>query len=292
MTSGIVISNATKQYKDIKALNNVSVTIKSNKIYGLLGKNGAGKSTLIKAIGNKIFINEGTILIDQEDNNGNENALSKIYIMSEAHVLPNFNCKTLFKLSKDFNPKFDINLALKMAELFNLDINKRIKKLSTGYNTISKFILAMASGVDYIFLDEPVLGLDSEHRNYVYKLILDLHHKNESTIIISTHLIDEIQNLLEEIIIIKNGNILENSTKDELLESYYFVKGLENEVSNYISDLTVIKQYKQLGYLVALIKGKIPKSIPNLEINKAGLEELFTNITSNEEGKYEIFSKL
>ena len=150
------------------------------------------------------------------------------------------------------------------------------------------------SNAPYIFLDEPVLGLDFVHREYVYKIILEVQMKKMCTIIISTHIIEEISNIIENVIIINDGEILENIQKDELIKQYYLVNGSIESVKDFIVEKEVItSQY--LGNLAnVLIKGEMPISnLDDLTFSRIDLQQIAARISKIKEGQdYENFSNI
>ena len=215
----VVVSNACKKYGDTIALDNISLTLEENKIYGLLGRNGAGKTTLLNVINNRIFLNEGTIFIDHKSLSANESSLGKIYFMTEQNLYPEaMKVKELFSWTKEFYPNFDRSYALELSKKFELNINKKIKELSTGYSSICKIINTMASGAEILMFDEPVLGLDANHRELFYKELMESYIEKPKTIIISTHLIEEVAQLLERVVIIKDGKLIVDKSVEELLK--------------------------------------------------------------------------
>ena len=192
----IQIKNVTKQYKDVIALDNVSFSFEHGKIYGFLGRNGAGKSTLINIIANRIFADSGEVLIDDIPAKENMKIHDKIFCMSEADLYDtNLKIKDLFKWTDRFYDDFDKEKALEIANKFNLNINKKFKALSKGYQSIFKLTVALSLNVPYIIFDEPVLGLDANHRELFYDLLLKDYENSGRTIIIATHLIEEVANL-------------------------------------------------------------------------------------------------
>ena len=282
--NGIIIDNISKQYKNVKALDDVSLTFEEGKIYGLLGRNGAGKSTLIKAISNRIFVDSGKITVDGDDNVENEVALGKMHVMSEVEMydLPE-RVSSYFKIMKDFNSEFDVDYAKAMAEKFKLPLNKKMKELSTGYKSIFKFISALASNCKYIFLDEPVLGLDANHRELAYRMIIEHYSETGCTIVISTHLIEEIANLLEEIIVIKNGKVIVKKDKEELLKEGYSVSGSSTNITEYIKGKNVISTQTMGGLMWCCITGEMPKeAVASIEYSRLDLQQLFIKLTSEE----------
>lgn len=164
--SVIKADNIIKKYGRNYALVGVSVEIEKGRIYGLLGRNGAGKSTLMNIITNRVFANSGRCTLDGEDLLENDKALNRIYAMSESVTMPaGLTFKQAVNITADFYGGFDKDYAYSLAEKFKLDPKKRLSALSTGYLTVSKLILTLASGADFLFFDEPVLGLDANHRD-------------------------------------------------------------------------------------------------------------------------------
>lgn len=282
----IQVIDAVKKYREVNALDKVTLTIEEGKIYGLLGRNGAGKSTLIKAISNRIFLNEGSIFVDGENNVENEKALSKIFVMSEADDYPDYKVSEVFKWLKMYNSEFDIEFAEKLSGMFKLNLNKPMRTQSTGYKSITKFIASMSSNLPYIFLDEPVLGLDANHRALAYKIILETYAKYQPAIVVSTHLIEEIANMVEHVFIIKEGKIIEDSEVSDILEKGYSVSGKTSDVESYLIGKELLSRENLGGLTTAVVLGKMPaQKNAELEYSKMDLQSLFVKLTSSEEEK-------
>lgn len=288
--SNIEIKNISKSYGNKTVLDNISLTIEEGKIYGLLGCNGAGKTTLLNAITNRTFIDNGEILINGENIYENDNAISNVYYMTEKNLIPDdMKIKDIFKYTKDFYPNFDIEYANILSNKFKLNTNKRIKELSTGYRSICKLITCLSSGANFLFFDEPVLGLDAKHRDMFYKELLSLYTEKQNTIIISTHIIEEISDLLERVIILNNSKIIENENVEDLLSRAYAVSGKDNLIDKYIVDKNVIAidvlgSFKKATILQEKTKEDLDyiKEL-QLEVNKVELQKLFINLTDKEE---------
>lgn len=288
--SNIEIKNISKSYGNKTVLDNISLTIEEGKIYGLLGCNGAGKTTLLNAITNRTFIDKGEILINGENIYENDNAISNVYYMTEKNLIPDdMKIKDIFKYTKDFYPNFDIEYANILSNKFKLNTNKRIKELSTGYRSICKLITCLSSGANFLFFDEPVLGLDAKHRDMFYKELLSLYTEKQNTIIISTHIIEEISDLLERVIILNNSKIIEDENVEDLLSRAYAVSGKDNIIDKYIVDKNVIAidvlgSFKKATILQEKTKEDLDyiKEL-QLEVNKVELQKLFINLTDKEE---------
>lgn len=286
--NAIQIKNITKRYKDVTALDDVSFSFEFGKIYGFLGRNGAGKTTLINIIANRIFADQGEILIDGIPAKENMGVHEKIFCMSEADLYDrDLKVKDHFKWTNRFYTDFDLKKAFELSKKFNLDTNKRFKALSKGYQSIFKLIIALSLNVPYVIFDEPVLGLDANHRELFYSLLLKEFENNERTLIIATHLIEEVSNIVEEVVLIDKGKILVQETVEELLEKGYSVSGAAQEVDHYCVGRNVIG-YDELGGLkVAYILGEktvLPQE-SNLQITAMNLQKLFVKMTEKGGGE-------
>lgn len=282
----IKVSNLTKEYGKNKVLDNVSLTIEENKIYGLLGRNGAGKTTLLNLITNRIFPTEGTVEIDGENIIENSSALEKIYFMTEQDLYPKgMKIKEIFKWTKEFYESFDMDYALSLSNKFGLNINKKFKELSTGYSSICKIIITLSSGAEVLLFDEPVLGLDANHRDMFYKELVANYIDEPKTIILSTHIIEEVSEILEKVIIIKNGKVLGDKEVESLLGEAYLVSGPSEKVEKYIKDKKCINIESIAGFKAATIIGKITDENKiqirdlELETSKVELQKLFIHLT-------------
>lgn len=288
----IKISNLTKEYGKHRVLDNVSLTIEENKIYGLLGRNGAGKTTLLNLITNRIFQTEGTITIDDENVVENGTALEKMYFMTELDLYPEgMKVKELFKWTKEFYSKFDMDYAIKLSKKFGINTNKKFKELSTGYSSICKIIITLASGAEILIFDEPVLGLDANHRDMFYKELVANYIDEPKTIILSTHIIEEVSEILEKVIIIKDGKLLGDKEVESLLGGAYLVSGSSENVGKYIVNKKCINIETIAGFKEATIIGELSEEDNNqikelgLETSKVELQKLFIHLTGEEEVK-------
>jgi ABC-2 type transport system ATP-binding protein len=281
--NSLFVSNVTKNYHDIRALNNVSVEIESNKIYGLLGRNGAGKTTLLNIITGKILADQGKVTLNGKEVFENDEMLRKIFMMSERNYYPEgMKVSDAFRWTKEFYRKFDEKKAVSLAEQFGLRTDRKIKSLSTGYGSIFRLIIALCVNVPFVFLDEPVLGLDANHRELFYRVMIEHYSGNPAAYIISTHLIEEVSTVIEEVIIIRNGEILLKESREDLLDKYYSVTGSISAVDMYAADKQIIGEDILGGMKTVYIEG-VPdrNSVPaNVEITKMDLQKLFIKLTN------------
>ena len=154
----IELKHVSKSFGGVHALSDVSLSFGGGKIYGLLGSNGAGKTTMLNIITNRLYADSGEVLIDGESAPGRDKALSKVYMMAEQNLFPeSMKVKAALKITADFLPSFDLELAMELAKKFGLPMNKKVKALSTGYSSIIRIILALSAGTPYVIFDVHLL---------------------------------------------------------------------------------------------------------------------------------------
>jgi ABC-2 type transport system ATP-binding protein len=285
--SMIEIKNVSKNFGKTDALKNVSLTFSPDKIYGLLGRNGAGKTTLINIINNKIFTTSGEVLVDGETAVENDHAQSKIFCMTEKNVHPgDMRVKEGFRWTREFYPGFDMEYAYTLAQKFKLDTDMKVKALSTGYSSIFKLVLTLASGAAVIIFDEPVLGLDANHRELFYRELISYYSEHPKTVVISTHLIDEVAQVLEEVVILKNGEVILAQPIELVLQLAYTISGGSASVEKYAQGKNVIREESIGNFKSATIfqkRNSADKELVRelgLEITPARFQELFVSLTN------------
>lgn len=260
----IEVKDLSKDFGDVRALSHVNLNFEENTIYGLLGRNGAGKSTLLNIINNRLFPTNGSVEFDGASVTENAKSLSQFYLANEDNLYPEgMKVKDALKWSREFYPDFDTDYAYKLCGLFELSPKKKIKKLSTGYRSIFRNIVALSVNVPFVFFDEPVLGLDAYHRELFYKILIEKYTKSPFTAVISTHLIEEVAGVLEKVIIIKDGNIIRDTSAEELLQAGYCISGPAALVDDYIKGRELIGCDTLGGLKTAYVIGKPDGAIPN-----------------------------
>lgn len=214
----IKITNLSKSYGTVKALNNINLEIGENKIIGLLGPNGSGKSTLIKILNGILKEDSGIVLIDGFEIGVSSKEIIS-YLPERTYLDNNLTVSETISFFKDFYKDFSQARAYKLVEDLKIDPNKKIKTLSKGNKEKVQLILVVSRDARYYILDEPIAGVDPATRDYILETVLNNLSIN-STLIISTHLISDIESYLNEVIIIKEGNIIYNGDKLNLLKDY------------------------------------------------------------------------
>lgn len=281
----IELKSVSKSFGGVSALSDVSLKFGGGKIYGLLGANGAGKTTMLNIITNRLYADSGEVYIDGERAPGRDRALGKVYMMAEQNLFPDsMRVKAAIKVTADFIASFDTELALELAKKFGLPLNKKVKALSTGYSSILRIVLALSAGTPYVIFDEPVLGLDAQHRDMFYRLLMEHCGGGEQTVIVSTHLIQEAASLIEYAVIIKDGKIIRSAPAEELTGAAHTVTGPAGLVDGYIAGRRVLSTTSIGGLKTACVEGEADERIPaGLEVSPMGLQDYFISLM-NEEG--------
>jgi len=288
MTTVIDVQHLTKQYKDKTALDDVSLTIEKDTIYGLLGRNGAGKTTLMSILTAQNFATSGQAHLFGEAPYENADVLSRICFVRESQRYPDDATAThAFKAARLFFRNWDQELADRLIDDFQLPMKTTIKKLSRGQLSAVGVIIGLASRAEITFFDEPYLGLDAVARQIFYDRLLQDYAEHPRTIILSSHLIDEVASLIEKVIVIDNGRILLHEDTDALRGRASTVIGdaakieawadgrevLHRESLGRVASVTV------LGHLSDADRAAIAAA--DLDLAPVSLQQLIVRLTQN-----------
>lgn len=216
MSEILCCANLTKRYGKVLALDNISITLNSGKIVGLLGPNGSGKTTIIKIINGLLTPDSGTVLIDGNQP-GPETKAVVAYLPDNIYLNTWMTVGQIVAYFQDFYRDFRPFLAYEMLERLGISPKQRLKSLSKGNKEKVCLILTMSRNAKLYVLDEPIAGVDPAARDYVISTIIN-NYNPEATVLISTHLISDIEQILDEVVFIQNGHILLQKSVDEIRE--------------------------------------------------------------------------
>ncbi len=218
MSELVEVKNLTKVYDKKKtALKGLNLTLQRGRIIGLLGPNGSGKTTLIKILNGLLTPTEGEVLING-NKPGAETKARVSYLPERTYFSNSMKVSELLDFFMDFYEDFRIERAKKMLSSLNIDENSRIKTLSKGTREKVQLILVMSRDADLFVLDEPIAGVDPAARDYIIRTIITNYNEN-ATVLLSTHLISDIENILDEVIFIKDGSLVLQTTVEEIREN-------------------------------------------------------------------------
>ncbi|HWM34454.1 MAG TPA: ABC transporter ATP-binding protein [Pseudolysinimonas sp.] len=271
MTAIVEVRDLTKHFGKVRAVDGVSFTLEQDRIYGLLGRNGAGKTTLMSLLTAQEFASSGSVEVFGHSPVENAGVLEQTAFIKESQKYPeDFRVKHVFRSAPWFFANWNADLAGSLAQDFRLPLDRRIKKLSRGQLSAVGVIVGLASRAPLTFFDEPYLGLDAVARQLFYDRLLADYAEHPRTIVLSTHLIDEVSNLLEHVLVIDEGRILIDSDAETLRGSAVTLAGTAATVDAFASGREVLHR-EQLG-------GLATATVPALDATdrraaeKAGLE--------------------
>lgn len=223
------IENLNKKYYNKSALNNVNLTLEQGKVYGLLGPNGSGKTTLMKVIAGLHKQTSGQVLLKDEPLSYKTKA-GISYMPTENFLYDSFKVKDAIKFYSDMYEDFKEEYALEILKEINVDTEFRISKLSSGLVGKLKVALALSRDVDLYMLDEPLNGVDVLSRDIILDLI-NRSYSEHKTIVVSTHLVSEIERILDSVVFLKDGSVALAGDAEELrISKELSIEGIYKEV--------------------------------------------------------------
>lgn len=272
----------------VHAVADATFALEENRIHGLLGRNGAGKTTLMQLLTGQEFATRGTIEVFGESPVENARVLDNVCFIKESQRYPDdFRVKHVLRSAPWFFPDWDDDFAADLVERFRLPENRRVKKLSRGQLSAVGVIVGLASRAPLTFFDEPYLGLDAVARQLFYDVLLADFAEHPRTVVLSTHLIDEVSNLLEHVVVIDDGRIIIDADADELRGSAVDVVGARSAVEAFTAGREVLHRTALGGLATATVAGlddagRVAAREAGLELAPVSLQQLVIRTTTGE----------
>jgi ABC-2 type transport system ATP-binding protein len=277
----IEIKQVGLKYQEKLALNNISLRLNENQLIGLIGRNGCGKTTFMKLCAGLLEPTDGQILVL------NENPMNQIDVLKEIiYSYPNIphnasnTLQIIFDYFNMFYPRFDQIFSLKLLEVFSLKPSMKYKSLSQGMKSVFNYICALSTRAKITLFDEPILGMDVTVRKKVYEILLRDYMEYPRTIIVSSHILSELEDILSEILLLDHGTIMFYKDMEEVSSMAYRVDGSEEAVRAFVEKRAVLyEDHKTLGSF-AIIESQYDEIATkegkdrNLTISKVRPEEL------------------
>jgi ABC-2 type transport system ATP-binding protein len=272
----------------VEAVSEASFTLEENRIHGLLGRNGAGKTTLMQLLTGQEFATHGRIEVFGESPVENARVLDRVCFIKESQRYPeDFRVRHVLKSAPWFFPNWDDDFAHELVAKFRLPLNRRVKKLSRGQLSAVGVIVGLASRAPLTFFDEPYLGLDAVARQLFYDTLLADFAEHPRTVVLSTHLIDEVSNLLEHVVVIDEGRIIIDADADDLRGSAVDVVGTRSAVDSFTAHREVLHRASLGGLATATVAGftdddRAAARSAGLELAPVSLQQLVIRTTTGE----------
>lgn len=241
MSTVVSVRRLSKRYPRTQALDDVSFELQEGKIYGLLGRNGSGKTTLMSLLTAQAFATSGEFTVFGDEPYENASVLSRLCFVRENQVYPS-DAKPVhaFNAARHFFRNWDQELAESLTADFQIPVTTRIKKLSRGQLSAVGIVIGMAARAELTFFDEPYMGLDAVARQIFYDRLLADYAEHPRTILLSSHLIDEVANLLEHVLVLDRGRLILDAAADDVRGSAVTVVGPSEQVAAFTNGREVV----------------------------------------------------
>jgi len=285
VSTTVEVSHLTKRFRGVTAVDDVSFTLQEGAIHGLLGRNGAGKTTLMQLLTGQEFATSGEISVLGSSPVENAAVLRNVCFIKESQKYPeDFKVKHVLKSAPWFFANWSQDFADSLVKDFDLPLDRKVKKLSRGQLSAVGVIVGLASRAPLTFFDEPYLGLDAVARHTFYDRLLADYAEHPRTVVLSTHLIDEVSNLLERVLVIDRGRILMDDTADALRATAVTVVGQHAGVEEFARNREVLARESIGGIASVTIAGltdteRSQATAAGLELSPVSLQQLIVRRT-------------
>jgi ABC-2 type transport system ATP-binding protein len=290
----LVLKDVSYSYERFEALKSISFDVKENQIIGLIGRNGSGKTTLLKVLANQLLNGKGEIRIDNTTFSESKKLQKQVCLARETlgktfEQSEIMKIKDIFTFAELLFENWDTEFANRLIKRFKLDTKKKYNKTSKGMKTTVGIIIGLASRAEITLFDEPYVGLDPVAREIFYAELQKDYNTNPRTIIISSHLINELEGIFEKVIIIDEGKIIINEETEKLQERYYLLQGRKNDIEKFLHEFKVMN-IESIGSLASYsVEGYINDDkerllkAENIEVSKISLQKLLYHLTNGGE---------
>ena len=274
--------------KKEEILKDINLKFEPGKIYGLLGRNGAGKTTLLSLIATYRKVTDGALTVDGEDPYENERVMPFVDFLHQGDYSEESDLvEDYLKLIMKYKPSFDMEYALSLLGEYGIDIKKKMMDLSQGQQAAVEAVMGLAAMSPVVLFDEVTNGMDAPSREKFYSQVLNAKNREDRVIVLSTHIVSEMDYLFDEVVIIHHGKVLVDEPVDEFLDRGYQVTGNAEEVDEYTADKQVV-QSRTLGPTKAVsVLGRLSEEETermderNLTYSVMRLQDLFINMTED-----------
>jgi ABC-2 type transport system ATP-binding protein len=290
----IELRGLTVRYSDTLAVDHVSLGLPSGAIYGLLGRNGSGKTSLLSALASHLKPSSGEVLVDGVEAFENPAVMrATCFVGDTPDALGQERVCQAMALARWLRPTWDDEYAGKLLDVFGIDSRKRVQSLSRGEKSAFGAVIGLASRAPLTILDEVYLGMDAVARTTFYRELLADYLAHPRTIIMSTHLIDEVADLFERVIVIDHGRVLLHEEADDLRGRGATITGPAADVKAFTAGRDVLATQSLGGTRADTVYGRLDASevaraeTAGLTVGPVGLQDLFIHLTSAAEVPHE-----
>ena len=277
MTYAIQARGLTRVHGATRALDDVTLNVHEHTITGLLGRNGAGKTTFMSLATAQDRPTSGTVSVLGAEPFEHAKVLEQLCFIRDNQRYPDdYKLVHALRAARIFYPNWDQGLADELVELFRIPAKTIVKKFSRGQTSALGIVLGLASRAPVTFFDEPYLGLDATARSYFYDVLLRDYQEHPRTILLSTHLIDEMDRLLERVVILDRGRVVQDADVDELRGAAHQAAGSADAVAAYAEGRRVLSRHRLGGLATVVVEGQPDRAAAagDVELSSVSLQEL------------------
>ena len=289
MSFAVEVRDLTVRYGRATAVDNVSLRLEPGVVYGLLGRNGAGKTSLLSTIAAFQRASSGSVLVDGEDPYENARVMAGIALVREGGDFPEEKVRGVLDFAARLRPHWSAELAAELVDRFELPLDKKPTQLSRGKRSALGVVVGLASRAPLTMFDEAYLGLDAPSRYAFYDALLADYAAHPRTIVLSSHLIEEVERLFERVIILDQGTVLLEEDAEDLRSRGRTVTGPQDEVEAFVTGLRGVGRAQLGRTLQVTVVGDLPPGAEQraveagLELGSVPLQDLFVHLTSKGE---------
>ncbi|WP_052255392.1 ABC transporter ATP-binding protein [Salinicoccus sp. YB14-2] len=284
----VEFKNVDLKIKKENILTDINLKFEPGRVYGLLGRNGAGKTTLLSLIATYRKVTKGMLTVDGQDPYENADIMPLVdFLHPEDYSEESETVEDYLQLAKRYKPSFDMGYALSLLNEYNIDMKKKMMELSQGQQAAVDASMGLATMSPVVLFDEVTNGMDAPSREKFYSQVLNAKNRENRVIVLSTHIVSEMDYLFDEVVVIHHGQVLVDEPVDEFLDRGYQVTGSIEDVDEFTRDKKVVNT-RTLGPTSAVsILGSPSKEDEKmfdsgrLSYSSMRLQDLFINLTED-----------
>src|SRR5690625_1155931 len=288
----VEFKNVFLNIKKDEILSGINLKFEPGRIYGLLGRNGAGKTTLLSLIATYRKVTGGVLTVDGQEPYENESIMQLVdFLHQEDYSEQSDTVDEYLELAKRYKPAFDMDYALTLLDEYNITLKKKMMELSQGQQAAVEASLGLATMSPVVLFDEVTNGMDAPSREKFYSQVLNAKNRENRVIVLSTHIVSEMDYLFDEVMVIHHGKVLVDEPVDEFLGRGYQVTGSADDIDEFIKDKKVVNT-RTLGPTKAVSILGMPSEEDEemfdsgrLSYSSMKLQDLFINMTEDQKGK-------
>lgn len=284
--AAVRVDHVSRRYRGVTAVDEASFELAQGRIHGLLGRNGAGKTTMMRLLTGLERPTSGTVEVFGAEPFENADVLRHTCFVKEAQGYPDLSVARVLAAARLLQPRWDDDLARDLVADFDLPLRRKVRKLSRGMRSALGIVVGLASRAPLTLFDEPYLGLDAPSRDLFYDRLLADFAEHPRTVVLSTHYIDEVANLLERVVVVDRGRVVLDAEADDVRGTAFTVVGPAGPVAEFVGHREVVARQDAGAYASATVRGRLDEPQRrladelSLDLSPVSLQQLVAHTTA------------